>query len=40
MGFLLLGVDSPIACIAIGPIMSRRLTVRSTLVVLLGIGEG
>jgi hypothetical protein len=40
MGFLLLGVDSLIACIAIGPIMSRRLAVCSTLVVLFGIGDG
>ena len=40
MGFLLLGVDSLIACIAIGPIMSRRLTACSTLVVLFGIGDG
>jgi hypothetical protein len=40
MGFLLLGVDSLIACIAIGPIMSRRLVACSTLVVLFGVGDG
>jgi hypothetical protein len=40
MGFLLLGVDSLIACIAIGPIMSRRLAALSTLVVLFGVGDG
>jgi hypothetical protein len=48
MGFLLLGVASPIACIAIGPIVSRRLARRmaqrmaecSTLVVLFGVGDG
>jgi putative Mn2+ efflux pump MntP len=40
MDFLLLGVDSLIACIAIGPIMSRKLAVCSTLVVLFGIGDG
>jgi hypothetical protein len=40
MSFLLLGVDSLIACIAIGPIMSRRLAACGTLVVLFGIGDG
>jgi len=40
MGFLLLGVDSLIACIAIGPIMSRRLAACSALVVLFGVGDG
>jgi hypothetical protein len=40
MGFLLLGVDSLIACIAVGPIMSRRLAACSTLVVLFGVGDG
>jgi hypothetical protein len=40
MGFLLLGIDSLIACIAIGPIMSRRLAACSTLVVLFGVGDG
>lgn len=40
MGFLLLGVDSLIACIALGPIMSRRLGALSTLVVLFGVGDG
>jgi hypothetical protein len=39
MGFLLLGVDSPIACIAIGPIMSRRLVACSTRAVSFGVGD-
>jgi len=38
--FLLLGVDSLIACIAIGLIMSRRLPACGTLVVLFGSGDG
>lgn len=38
MGFLLLGVDSLIACIAIGPIISRRWAV--PLAVLFGVGDG
>jgi putative Mn2+ efflux pump MntP len=38
MGFLLLGVDSLIACIAVGPIMTRRMVV--PLIVLFGIGDG
>ena len=38
MGFLLLGIDSLIACIAIGPIVSRRWA--APLVVLFGIGDG
>ena len=38
MGFLLLGVDSLIACIAIGPIISRRWA--APLIVLFGIGDG
>ena len=38
MGFLLLGVDSLIACIAVGPIVSRRMAV--PLVVLFGVGDG
>lgn len=40
MGFLLLGVDSLIACIAIGPIMSRRPAAWSALVALFGLGDG
>ena len=38
MGFLLLGVDSLIACIAIGPIISRRWA--APLIALFGIGDG
>jgi hypothetical protein len=38
MGFLLLGIDSLIACIAIGPIISRAWAV--PLIVLFGIGDG
>jgi putative Mn2+ efflux pump MntP len=38
MGFLLLGIDSLIACIAIGPIISRQWAV--PLIVLFGIGDG
>ncbi len=38
MGFLLLGVDSLIACIAVGPIVGRRWAV--PLIVLFGIGDG
>jgi putative Mn2+ efflux pump MntP len=38
MGFLLLGVDSLIACIAIGPIISRRWAV--PLALLFGVGDG
>jgi len=41
MGFLLLGVDSLIACIAIGPIMAKRsLAVLTSLAVLFGVGDG
>jgi hypothetical protein len=40
MGFLLLGVDSLIACIAVGPIMGRRLLVLSSFAVLFGVGDG
>lgn len=40
MGFLLLGVDSLIACIAVGPIMSRRLMVLSSFALLFGVGDG
>jgi len=38
MGFLLLGVDSLIACIAVGPIVSRRMAV--PLAILFGVGDG
>jgi hypothetical protein len=38
MGFLLLGVDSLIACIAVGPIVSRRMAM--PLIVLFGVGDG
>jgi hypothetical protein len=38
MGFLLLGIDSLIACIAVGPIVSRRWAVPFAL--LFGIGDG
>jgi putative Mn2+ efflux pump MntP len=38
MGFLLLGIDSLIACIAVGPIVSRRMAVPFAL--LVGVGDG
>ena len=38
MGFLLLGIDSLIACIAIGPVISRRVAVPFAL--LFGVGDG
>jgi putative Mn2+ efflux pump MntP len=38
MGFLLLGLDSLIACLAIGPIVSRRSMV--PLAVLFGVADG
>jgi putative Mn2+ efflux pump MntP len=38
MGFLLLGVDSLIACIAVGPIVTRRMAI--PLIVLFGVGDG
>jgi hypothetical protein len=38
MGFLLLGIDSLIACIAVGPIISRRAAVPFAL--LFGVGDG
>ena len=38
--WLLLGVDSLIACIAIGPIVERRWSVIALLVVLFGVGDG
>jgi hypothetical protein len=40
MGFLLLGVDSLIACIAVGPMMGRRLLVLSSFALLFGVGDG
>jgi hypothetical protein len=40
MGFLLLGTDSLIACIAVGPIMGRRLLVLSSFALLFGVGDG
>jgi hypothetical protein len=38
MGFLLLGIDSLIACIAIGPLISRRWAL--PLIALFGIADG
>ncbi len=38
MGFLLLGVDSLVACIAVGPIIRRRVAVPFAL--LFGLGDG
>ena len=38
MGFLLLGIDSLIACIAVGPVVSRRMI--APLIVLFGLGDG
>jgi hypothetical protein len=38
MGWLLLGVDSLIACIAVGPLVSRRMAVPFAL--LFGVGDG
>jgi hypothetical protein len=39
--WLLLGTDSLIACIAVGPIMAKRsLTVLSSFAVLFGVGDG
>lgn len=38
MGFLLLGIDSLIACIAVGPIIGRRWAV--PLALLFGVGDG
>jgi hypothetical protein len=41
MGFLLLGVDSLIACIAVGPILAKRkLAVLSSFALLFGVGDG
>jgi hypothetical protein len=39
-GWLLLGTDSLIACIAIGPMMSRRMSVLVPLALLFGVGDG
>ena len=38
MGFLLLGVDSLIACIAVGPLVGRKIAVPFAL--LFGVGDG
>ena len=38
MGFLLLGTDSLIACIAVGPIIGRRIAI--PLAILFGVGDG
>src|SRR3984957_14162627 len=38
--WLLLGVDSLIACIAVGPIMDRRWSVLVPFAVLFGVGDG
>ena len=38
--WLLLGVDSLIACIAVGPIMRRRLSVLLPFTLLFGVGDG
>jgi putative Mn2+ efflux pump MntP len=38
--WLLLGVDSLIACIAVGPIMDRRWSVLVPFVLLFGVGDG
>jgi hypothetical protein len=40
MAWLLLGVDSLIACIAVGPIMSRRMSVLVPFAILFGVGDG
>jgi hypothetical protein len=38
--WLLLGVDSLIACVAVGPIMDRRWSVLVPFAVLFGVGDG
>jgi putative Mn2+ efflux pump MntP len=38
MGFLLLGIDSLIACIAVGPIITRRIAI--PFAILFGVGDG
>jgi hypothetical protein len=40
MAWLLLGVDSLIACIAVGPIMSRRMSLLVPFALLFGVGDG
>jgi hypothetical protein len=40
MAWLLLGVDSLIACIAVGPIMQRRMSLLLPFALLFGIGDG
>ncbi len=40
MGWLLLGVDSLIACIAVGPLVSRRMSVLVPFALLFGVGDG
>jgi hypothetical protein len=40
MAWLLLGVDSLIACIAVGPIMRRRMSVLVPFALLFGVGDG
>jgi hypothetical protein len=40
MAWLLLGVDSLIACIAVGPIMGRRMSVLVPFALLFGVGDG
>ena len=40
MAWLLLGVDSLIACIAVGPMMSRRMSVLVPFALLFGVGDG
>ncbi len=40
MAWLLLGVDSLIACIAVGPIMQRRMSLLIPFALLFGVGDG
>jgi hypothetical protein len=40
MAWLLLGVDSLIACIAVGPIVQRRMSVLIPFALLFGVGDG
>jgi hypothetical protein len=40
MAWLLLGVDSLIACIAVGPIMQRRMSLLVPFALLFGVGDG
>jgi hypothetical protein len=39
-GWLLLGTDSLIACIAVGPMMSRRMSLLVPLALLFGVSDG